>query len=237
MAGRLQDRICFITGASRGIGRAVAKLFAAEGAHVIAMARTKGALEELDDEIQAEGGYPVTLIAEDLTNFEALDQIGAALFQRFGKLDVLVANGGLLGSLTPVSHIKPAEWDLVISTNLTANYRLIRSFEPLLRQSDAGRAIFVTSGASDGRRPFWATYGITKGALEVMVKTWSQEILKTNIKVNLLDPGKTATNMRMRAYPGENPETLLKPADIAPAFLELAVPQCTRHGEVVKAQA
>ncbi|WP_413205587.1 SDR family NAD(P)-dependent oxidoreductase [Rhodospirillum sp. A1_3_36] len=236
MVGRLQDRICFITGASRGIGRAVAKLFAAEGAHVIAMARTKGALEELDDEIQADGGLPPTLIAEDLNNFDALDQIGAALFDRFGKLDVLVANGGLLGSLTPISHIKPTEWDQVIATNLTANYRLIRSFEPLLRQSDAGRAIFVTSGASDGRRPYWATYGITKGALEVMVKTWSQEILKTNIKANLINPGKTATGMRARAYPGENPETLLKPEDIAPTFLELAVAECTRHGEVVNAQ-
>jgi NAD(P)-dependent dehydrogenase (short-subunit alcohol dehydrogenase family) len=149
---------------------------------------------------------------------------------------VLVANGGLLGSLTPVSHIKPAEWDLVLATNLTANYRLIRSFEPLLRQSDAGRAIFVTSGASDGRRPYWASYGITKGALEVMVKTWSQEILKTKIKANLINPGKVATNMRARAYPGENPETLPKPADIAPAFLELAVAECMRHGEVVNAQ-
>jgi NAD(P)-dependent dehydrogenase (short-subunit alcohol dehydrogenase family) len=236
MAGRLQDRICFITGASRGIGKAVAKLFAAEGAHVIAMARTQGGLEELDDEIRAAGGQAPTLIAEDLTNFDALDQIGAALYQRFGRLDVLVANGGLLGSLTPVSHIKPAEWDLVLATNLTANYRLIRSFEPLLRQSDAGRAIFVTSGASDGRRPYWASYGITKGALEVMVKTWSQEILKTKIKANLINPGKVATNMRARAYPGENPETLPKPADIAPAFLELAVAECMRHGEVVNAQ-
>lgn len=182
MSGRLQDRHCFITGASRGIGKAVAKLFAAEGAHVIALARTQGGLEELDDEIRSAGGTPPTLITEDLTNFDAIDQIGAALFERFGKIDVLVANGGILGSLTPVSHIKPKEWDEVIATNLTASYRLIRSFEPLLRQSDAGRAIFVTSGAADGARPYWATYGISKGALEVMVKTWSQEILKTKIK-------------------------------------------------------
>ncbi|MBK1663743.1 oxidoreductase [Rhodospirillum rubrum] len=236
MSGRLQDRHCFITGASRGIGKAVAKLFAAEGAHVIALARTQGGLEELDDEIRSAGGTPPTLITEDLTNFDAIDQIGAALFERFGKIDVLVANGGILGSLTPVSHIKPKEWDEVIATNLTASYRLIRSFEPLLRQSDAGRAIFVTSGAADGARPYWATYGISKGALEVMVKTWSQEILKTKIKANLLNPGRTRTPMRAKAFPGEDPATLPTPEDIAKAFLPLALPECTRHGEVVNAQ-
>ncbi|CCG08042.1 SDR family NAD(P)-dependent oxidoreductase [Pararhodospirillum photometricum] len=236
MAGRLQDRLCFITGASRGIGRAVARLFAAEGAHVIAMARTEGGLAELDDEIRTAGGIPPTLIKEDLTNFEALDQIGAALFERFGKLDVLVGNGGMLGTLTPMGHIKPKEWDKVLATNLTANYRLIRSFEPLLRQSDAGRAIFVTSGAADGRHPFWATYAVSKGALEVMVKTWATEMEKTSLRVNLINPGRTRTGMRGEAYPGEDPETLPPPEDIAPAFLALAVPECACTGTVVNAQ-
>ncbi|GEO82795.1 SDR family NAD(P)-dependent oxidoreductase [Pararhodospirillum oryzae] len=237
MAGRLQDRLCFITGASRGIGRAVALAFAAEGAHVIAMARTEGALAELDDEIQAAGGTAPTLINEDLTNFDALDEIGAALFQRFGKLDVLVANAGMLGTLTPIPHIKPKEWDKVLATNLTANFRLIRSFEPLLRQSDAGRAIFLTSNATDGRHPYWATYAVSKGAVETMALTWAAEVTKTNIRVNLINPGRVRTPMRAEAFPGENPDTLPGPETLVPFFLELASPACTRHGEIVHAQA
>ncbi len=235
MAGRLQDRIALVTGASRGIGRAVAKAFAAEGAQVIALARTQGALEELDDEIRAAGHPAPTLIVEDLTNFDALDQIGAALYQRFGRLDVLVGNGGRLGTLTPMPHIKPAEWDAVLQVNLTANWRLIRAMDPLLRMAPAGRAIFVTSGATGGRA-YWATYAVSKAALEAMVTTWAAELGKTNVKANLLNPGRTRTGMRAAAYPGEDPATLPTADEIAQAFIPLAMEDCTLQGQVVQAQ-
>jgi NAD(P)-dependent dehydrogenase (short-subunit alcohol dehydrogenase family) len=233
--GRLAGRIALVTGASRGIGAAVARLFAAEGAHIVAVARTVGGLEELDDEIKAAGGT-ATLVPQDLTDFDAIDKLGAALHGRYGRLDILVGNAGVLGGLTPVSHIEPKVWDEAVAINLSANYRLIRSLDPLLRQSDAGRAVFVTTGATRGPRPYWATYGTTKIALEYVVLTWAAEIAKTNIKVNLVNPGATRTAMRAAAMPGENPETLPTPADIAPVFLDLAAPDCTRHGEIVDAQ-
>ncbi|MGB1025791.1 MAG: SDR family NAD(P)-dependent oxidoreductase, partial [Rhodospirillaceae bacterium] len=218
----LADRIALVTGASRGLGRAIAKAYAAQGAHVIALARTKGALEELDDEIQAEGHPPLTLIPEDLTKYEALDQIGAALYERFGRLDILVANAGILGTLTPMGHIKPKEWDRVLAVNLTANWRLLRSMEPLLRASPAGRAIFVTSGAAVGARPYWGTYAVSKAALEAMVRAWAAELNKTNVKANLVNPGRTRTKMRAKAYPGENPETVPTPEERVGVFLDLA---------------
>jgi NAD(P)-dependent dehydrogenase (short-subunit alcohol dehydrogenase family) len=233
--GRLAGRIALVTGASRGVGAAVARLFAAEGAHIVAVARTVGGLEELDDTIKAAGGT-ATLVPQDLTEFDAIDKLGAALHERYGRLDVLVGNAGVLGGLTPVSHIEPEVWEEAVAINLTANYRLIRSLDPLLRQSDAGRAIFVTTGATRGPRPYWATYGTTKIALEYMVLTWAAEITKTNIKVNLVNPGATRTAMRAEAMPGEDPETLPTPEQIAPVFLDLAAPDCTRHGEIVNAQ-
>lgn len=233
-AGRLAGRLALVTGTSRGIGRAVARRFAAEGAHVIALARTQGALEELDDEIAAAGGT-ATLVAADVTDFDALDRLGAAIHQRWGRLDVLVGNAAILGTLTPVGHIDPKTWDQVIAVNLTANWRLIRSCDPLLRASDAGRAIFVTSGVAAGRA-YWGGYAVTKGALETLVRTYAAEVGNiTNVRANLIDPGATRTRMRAAAYPGEDPETVKPPEAVTDLFVALAEAGCTRNGEVVRA--
>lgn len=233
MTGRLQDRIAVITGASRGIGRAVALGFAAEGAHVILVARTVGGLEEVDDEIRKVGGK-ATLVPLDLTDFDAIDRLGANIFERWGKLDILVGNAGSLGVLTPVSHMEVKAWDKVVSTNITANWRLIRSFEPLLKRSDAGRAIFVTSGAAHKNKPYWGGYAMSKAALEAIVKTWAAECTNTGIRANLISPGATRTAMRKQAMPGEDPTTLTKPADLVPLFIELAMASCEKNGEVVE---
>ena len=233
MTGRLQDRIAVITGASRGIGRAVALGMAAEGAHVILVARTVGGLEEVDDEIRKVGGK-ATLVPFDLTDLPAIDRLGATIFERWGKLDILVGNAGSLGTLTPLSHLEPKDWDKTLAINVTANYRMIRSFEPLLKRSDAGRAIFVTSGAAQKCKPYWGSYSITKAALDAMMKTWAAEVEKSAIRVNSVSPGPTSTAMRKKAMPGEDPTTLTKPADLVPLFIELAMPDCTRHGEIVE---
>lgn len=233
MSGRLQDRLAVITGASRGIGRAVALGMAAEGAHVILVARTVGGLEEVDDEIQKIGGK-ATLVPFDLTDLSAIDRLGATIYERWGKLDILVANAGSLGTLTPLSHMDPKDWDKTIATNLTVNYRMIRSFEPLLKRSDAGRAIFVTSGAADKNKPYWGGYAITKAGLNAMARTWAAECEKTNIRVNLVSPGPTRTAMRKKAMPGEDPTGLTRPADLVPLFIELAMASCLKNGEIVE---
>ncbi len=233
-AGRLAGRISLITGASRGIGAAVARRFAAEGSHVILVARTVGGLEEADDAIRTGGGI-ATLMPMDLTEFEKIDRMGAAVAERCGRLDVLVGNAGILGTLTPMGHIEPQAWDQVIAVNLTANWRLIRSLDPLLRASGSGRAIFVTSGAADGVHPYWGAYAVSKAALEAMVRTWAGEVTKTPLKVNLVDPGALRTRMRAEAYPGEDPMTLEPPEAMTDVFVELAESACTRHGEVVRA--
>ncbi|MGK2740050.1 SDR family NAD(P)-dependent oxidoreductase [Tepidicaulis sp. LMO-SS28] len=232
MTGRLENRLALITGASRGIGRAVALAMAAEGAHVILVARTVGALEEVDDEIQKIGGK-TTLVPLDLKDLDAIDRLGGLIYERWGKLDILVGNAGLLGILTPVNHIEPKEWDQVLAVNVTANYRLIRSMDPLLRRSDAGRAIFVTSGAADKCKPFWGIYSATKAALNSIVKTWAHENEKTPMRINLVSPGPVATAMRAKAMPGEDPATLPRPAELAPLFLELASPDYDRTGEII----
>lgn len=232
--GRLQGRISVITGASRGLGAAIAKRFAGEGAHVVLVARTVGGLEEVDDAIRAEGGA-ATLVTLDLTEFDRIDEMGAALAERFGRIDVLVGNAGILGTLSPMGHIETQVWDRVIAVNLTANWRLIRSFDPLLRASDSGRAIFVTSGAADGLHPYWGAYAVSKAALEIMVKTWAGEVTKTPVKVNLVDPGALRTSMRAEAYPGEDPMTLRAADEITDTFVELAEAASTRHGEIVQA--
>jgi NAD(P)-dependent dehydrogenase (short-subunit alcohol dehydrogenase family) len=232
MTGRLENRLALITGASRGIGRAVALAMAAEGAHVILVARTVGALEEVDDEIQKIGGK-ATLVPLDLKDLDAIDRLGGMIYERWGKLDILVGNAGLLGVLTPVGHIEPKEWEQVLTINVTANYRLIRSLDPLLRRSDAGRAIFVTSGAADKCRPFWGIYSATKAALNALVKTWAHENEKTAMRINLVSPGPVATAMRAKAMPGEDPSTLPRPAELAPLFLELASPDYEKTGEIV----
>lgn len=234
MTGILDGRIAVITGASRGIGAAVARAFAREGAHVVLVARTVGALEELDDEIQAAGGS-ASLVPMDLTDYPAIDRLGAALHERYGKIDILVANGGMLGNLTPVHHYDPKLWERVIATNLTANQRLVRSLDPLLRQSDAGRAIFVTSGTASGDKPFWGAYAVSKAALEAMVRSYAAENVKSNIRANLLNPGATRTTLRATAYPGEDQASVKPPEDLAPLFLELASPECRRNGDLVNA--
>ena len=237
LAGRLAGRLALVTGASRGIGAAVARAFAREGAHIIATARTQGGLEELDDSIRALGCEPATLLPADLTEFDMIDRLGAAIFERFGRLDILVGNAGILGPLSPVAHIDPPDWDRVMAINLTANYRLIRSMEPLLRLSPAGRAIFATSGAADGRHAYWGPYAVSKGALEVMVGTWAVEMENMPVRGNLINPGGTRTGMRAEAFPGEDPLTLPTPDDVARAYVPLAEAGCMLNGACIDARA
>jgi NAD(P)-dependent dehydrogenase (short-subunit alcohol dehydrogenase family) len=234
--GRLQGRIALVTGASRGIGRAVAKAFAKEGAHLILTARTQGALEELDDEILDISGQNATLVPMDLGDFDAIDHMGAAVFDRFKRLDVLVGNAALLTPLTPMAQVKPKDWDRVITLNLTANFRLLRSFDPLLRMSDAGRAIFVSSTVTQGVWPYWGAYSVSKAGLETMVKTYASENEKTHVKANIINPGPTRTTMRPVAYPGEDPETVKPPEDVTEVFLSLAEASCELNGEIVQVE-
>jgi len=230
---RLKNRIALITGASRGIGRAVALAFAKEGAHVIAMARRSGALEELDDDIQALGGS-ATLLRLNLTDGGKIDGLGPTILERFGQLDILVGNAGVLGPLSPLGHISEKDWNEVLNVNLSANWRLIRTLDPLLRKSDAGRAIFVTSGAGEKCRAYWGPYSISKAALEALAKTYAAEVSDTNVRVNMISPGPVATAMRAKAMPGEDPETLQKPEDLAELFVKLALPDFTKNGTVVQ---
>ena len=229
MTKSLQDRIALITGASRGIGRALALAYAEAGAHVVLVARTVGGLEEVDDAIRAEGGK-ATLVPLDLTAPESIEGLGASVFERWGRLDILVGNAAVLGELAPVGHIEPKVWDQAFALNVTANWRLIRSFDPLLRQSDAGRAIFFTSGATRSLRPYWGVYSASKAALEAMVVTYAREVEKTPIRVNLVNPGATRTAMRAKAFPGEDPETLPPPEHLTATLIRLAEPSFTGHG-------
>jgi NAD(P)-dependent dehydrogenase (short-subunit alcohol dehydrogenase family) len=231
MAGRLSGRVALVTGASRGIGYAVASAIAAEGAHVVALARTVGGLEELDDAIRIAGGT-ATLVPADLRDYPALDRLGAALFERFGKLDVFIGNGGILGRLTPLAHVDPKLWDEVMAVNVTANWRLIRSLDLLLRQSDSGRALFVTSGVARRVPAYWGPYAVSKAALEALVKTYAAETATTNLRVNLVSPGPVRTRMRAEAMPGEDPETLPPPEAVAAALLPLLDPALTVTGAI-----
>jgi len=231
MAGRLSGRVALVTGASRGIGYAVASAIAAEGAHVVALARTVGGLEELDDAIRIAGGT-ATLVPADLRDYPALDRLGAALFERFGKLDIFIGNGGILGRLTPLAHVDPKLWDEVMAVNVTANWRLIRSLDLLLRQSDTGRALFVTSGVARRVPAYWGPYAVSKAALEALVKTYAAETATTNLRVNLVSPGPVRTRMRAEAMPGEDPETLPPPEAVAAALLPLLDPALTVTGAI-----
>ena len=233
--GALAGRIALVTGASRGIGRAVARRYAQEGADLILTARTVGALEELDDEVRAINGKTSLLVPMDLRNMDTIDQLGAGLYERYGKLDIVVGNAGVLGQMSPLHHIDPPAWQEVIDVNLTANWRLIRSLDPLLRQSDAGRAIFVSSGVAQNVRAFWGAYAVSKAALEMLVRIYAQENLQTKIRANLIDPGRTRTRMRATAYPGEDPQTLPTPEDVTEPFVRLARADYTGNGDVVKA--
>ena len=235
MAGRLEGRIALITGASRGIGAGVARRFAAEGAHLILVARTVGGLEEIDDQVKAVGGS-ATLVPADLTEMDQIDQMGGAIYQRFGRLDVLVGNAGTLGILSPVPHVAPAVWEETMMLNATVNFRLIRSFDPLLRLSDAGRAIFVTSGVARNPHAYWGPYAASKAALEALVQTYAGEISKTNVRANIVSPGGVRTSMRAQAFPGEDPQTLPTPDDVTDIFVRLAEPSFQENGALFNAQ-
>lgn len=228
----LSGRVIVITGASRGIGRAAALRLAAEGAHILALARSIDALEQLDDEIQRAGGA-ATLVPLDLKDSAGIDRIAAALMERWGKLDGLFGNAGILGPVTPLAHLQPRAWDDLLAVNLTANWRLLRALDPLLRKSDAGRVLLVSSGAAHFNRPYWGGYAITKAALEVLTFTYAAECSGTNIKANALNPGPTRTGMRAQAFPGEDPATLPAPEELAPLIIEMLSPECTKNGELV----
>lgn len=228
----LDGRVALVTGASRGIGRALALDLARAGAHVVALARTQGALEELDDEIRALGSE-TTLVPCDIKDFDALDRLGSAIHDRWGKLDVLVGNAGVLGPITPLSHVDPKQWDNVVAVNVTANYRLIRSLDALLRASDAGRVVFLSSGAAQRAelRPYWGPYAITKAAVDIMVRTYAAETATTSaVKVMSVNPGPMRTRMRAQAMPGEDPETLKTPEMLSPKLVELCLPSWTETG-------
>ncbi len=223
MSQLLQGKVAVVTGASRGLGRSAALALAKQGAHIIAVARTQGGLEELDDEIKA-AGSSATLVPMDIKDYPAIDRLGAAIFERWKKLDIFVGNAGILGNLTPLPHIDPKVWDDVMAVNVTANYRLLRSLDPLLHLAPHGRAVFVTSGLAQKCWPYWGAYSISKAALEAMVKTYANEMANTSVRANCFSPGATRTKMRSLAMPGEDPMTLPTPdevaAQIVPMFME-----------------
>jgi NAD(P)-dependent dehydrogenase (short-subunit alcohol dehydrogenase family) len=230
----LAGRIALVTGASRGIGRALALALASAGAHVVAVARTKGALEELDDEITALGGS-ATLVPLNLVHGDKLDQLGPSLYPRFQRLDMLVAAAGMLGPLSPLAHVKTEDWTRLIEVNLTANWRLIRTLDPLLRLSPSGRAVFVTCDAARAREAYWGPYAASKAGLEALVASYAAEVASTPVRVNLLDPGIARTKLRQQAFPGETPSTQPDPARLGPVVLEMLSPAYTENGAIIEA--
>lgn len=227
----LADRIALVTGASRGIGHATALALAKAGAHVVAVARTVGGLEELDDAIRALGGS-ATLVPLDLKDYPGIDRLGAALQERFGRLDVLIGNAGILGPLSPLGHVEPMAWDAVMAVNVTANWRLIRALDPLLRRSTAGRVVFISSGVAALALAYWGPYAASKAALEVLARTYAAETATTNVRVNLLTPGPIRTRMRAQAMPGEDPMTLETPDRVAEKIVELCLPSMQQSGKL-----
>ena len=236
MSKTLSGRIALVTGASRGIGRSSAIALGAAGAHVICIARTVGGLEETDDAIQKAGGT-ATLVPLNLKDFAAMDRLGASIFDRWGKLDAFLGNAAILGALTPLAQLDPNLFGELLDINITANWRLIRALDPLLRQSDAGRALFVTSGAAAKHTPYWGGYAMSKAALESLALTYAAECEGTNLKVNLFNPGPTRTAMRAKAMPGENPSTLKRPEEVASKIVELLSPSNAQNGERFSFQA
>jgi len=227
----LADRIALVTGASRGIGAAAALKLAEAGAHVVALARTVGGLEELDDKIRAAGGS-ASLVPADLKDLDALDRLAGELEQRYRRLDILVANAGILGPLSPLPHVETKAWDDVLAVNVTANWRLIRAMDPLLRRSDAGRVVFVTSGAAARAIAYWGPYSIAKSALEMLARIYAAETATTNVRVNLFNPGPTRTRMRAQAFPGEDPLTLDRPEQVAEKIVALCLPTFNETGKL-----
>jgi NAD(P)-dependent dehydrogenase (short-subunit alcohol dehydrogenase family) len=236
MTKLLDGKVALVTGASRGLGYATAIHLAKHGAHIIATARTKGGLEELDDAVKA-AGSSATLVPMDITDYPAIDRLGAVIFERWQKLDILIGNAGTLGKLTPVAHVDPKVWDDAMAINVTANYRLIRSMDPLLRASAHGRVVFVTSGLSFKCLPFWGTYSIGKAALEALMKTYAAEVATTNLRVNCFSPGATRTKMRATAMPGEDPNTLPTPEDVSAQMVQMCKGEFTDNGAVYKYDA
>jgi NAD(P)-dependent dehydrogenase (short-subunit alcohol dehydrogenase family) len=227
--------VVVVTGATRGLGRAVAEACAAEGARLVLVARTRGALEEVDDAVRALGGEAATLVTLDLAKGELIDALGGALHARFGRVDGLAACAAELGPITPVAHLEPKALDQVLRVNLVANQRLIRSLDPLLRASPDARAVFVTDRGAGPGRAYWGGYAASKAGLEALVLAYAAELRITPVKVNLFDPGPMATRLRAKAYPGERPETLPSPTEAAAALVELLLlPGCVRHGELVR---
>ncbi|MGQ3672935.1 SDR family NAD(P)-dependent oxidoreductase [Xanthobacter sp. TB0136] len=224
----LDGKVALVTGATRGIGFATAVELARAGAHVVAVGRTEGGLEELDDAIKAAGSSS-TLVPLNLKDGDGIDRLGGALFERYQRLDVYVANAGVLGPLSPLGHVLPKDWDDVVASNLTAQWRCIRSFDPLLRLSPHGRAVIVGSGAAHKAKAYWGPYAATKAALEVMGRTWAAEAMKSALRVNMFNPGPTRTRMRAKAFPGEDPDTLPTAEAAAQAILPLCLPalECT----------
>jgi NAD(P)-dependent dehydrogenase (short-subunit alcohol dehydrogenase family) len=227
----LAGKVVLVTGASRGIGYASAREAARRGAHVVAVARTVGGLEELDDEIQ-DLGSSATLVPLDLRDGDAIDRLGAAIFERWGALDGLIANAGMLGTLSPLPHVAPEEFEKVMAVNVTANYRLLRSTDLLLRQADAGRAVFVSSGAARSARPYWGLYAASKAAVDAMIKAYAGEVEQTSVRANVFYPGAVRTAMRAKAMPGEDPDTLPQPRDVAAALVDMVSPQLTQNGQL-----
>ena len=220
----LAGRVALVTGSTRGIGRAIALGLARQGAHVVAAGRTQGGLEELDDEILALTGEHATLVPLDITDGDGVDRLGAALYERWGRLDIMIACAGVLGVTTPVPHMDPPVWDRVMAVNLTANYRLIRSMDLLLRRAEAGRAVFITSGAARRPRAFWSAYAASKAGLEALATSYADEVEHTPVRVAIVNPGPMRTRMRAAAFPGEDPDTLPSPDEIVPMILELVGP-------------
>ncbi|UXN07292.1 SDR family NAD(P)-dependent oxidoreductase [Bartonella sp. HY761] len=227
----LGGKVALVTGASRGIGKAFCLELAKRQCHIIAVARTVGGLEELDDEVQALGGT-TTLVPLDLSDMDGIDRLGASIFERWGYLDILLANAGILGPISPVAHIEASEFDKIMAINVTSQWRLIRSTEPLLREAMAGRAILMSSGAAHRVRAFWGAYGASKAALEVLGRAWADEMRQTNLRINLVNPGATRTDMRAKAMPGEDPLTLPTAAEVASSMIPLVAPDLNDHGRL-----
>jgi NAD(P)-dependent dehydrogenase (short-subunit alcohol dehydrogenase family) len=225
-------KIALITGASRGIGAAVAKGLAGAGAHVILMARTVGGLEAVDDEIRATGGS-ATLLPMDVTSLEHTEKLGPAVYEKFGKLDIFIGNAAILGPLTPTHQVKPKDWGSAMLANFMANTRLVRTLDPLLRASDAGRIVFTTSALGEKPLAYWGPYCASKAALNMFAKVYAAETEKTNLRINLISPGVVDTAMVREAFPGGYQGELKKPEDVVPAYLDLCSPKCKKHGEII----
>jgi NAD(P)-dependent dehydrogenase (short-subunit alcohol dehydrogenase family) len=231
MTPRLSGKIALVTGASRGIGYAAAFALARAGAHVVALARTVGGLEELDDAIREVSGT-ATLVPLDLKDHQGVARLGAALNERYQRLDVLVGNAGVLGPLSPLAHVEPKAWDEVIAVNVTANWNLIRCMDPLLQKSEAGRVVLISSGVGMNPRAYWGPYAVSKAALDALAYTYAAETVTTNIRVNLFNPGPTRTRMRAAALPGEDPTTLKTPDAVAEKIVELCLPTFQATGNI-----